>query len=162
MQQAAGVSYGPSHLAAIPLEEARGHTTPKPPTSSPIQIKRLPAELRCISSGVSHPVVLTAPPANTTQLPRPTWWNAAGVSASVKSVGSNVSPLSSAYSSSPSVVAAAHDAPVGLRASARVWADGRLRVDVPGTSAAAAGSPPGGSNSSSESGRGGRGTHMAV
>jgi hypothetical protein len=73
------------------------------------------------------------------------------VSASVRSVGSKVMPLSNAYSSRPSVVAAAQEAPVGLRASARVCAEGRLRVDVPGTSAAAAGSPPGGSSSSSES-----------
>lgn len=80
-----------------------------------------------------------------------TWWNAAGVSASVKSVGSKVNPLSSAYSSRPSVVAAAQESPVGLRAKARVCADGRLRPAVPGTSAAAAGSPPGGNSSSSES-----------
>lgn len=116
-----------------------------------------PTHTCLIHTHATSPQQLSAPPPPTPPPPPPpnppkhTWWKAAGVSASVKSVGSKVSPVSRAYSSSPSVVAAAHESPAGLRVRVRVSAEGRLRVAVPGTSAAAAGSPPGGSSSSSES-----------
>mmetsp|Transcript_14208 Transcript_14208/g.42912 ORF Transcript_14208/g.42912 Transcript_14208/m.42912 type:complete len:295 (+) Transcript_14208:1552-2436(+) len=76
---------------------------------------------------------------------------AAGVTSAPRSVGSNTAASSSDHSTTPSVVAAAQERPVGASDTARVRMTARRVPPVPGMPPSALGSPPGPSSSPSSS-----------